>query len=281
MEIIEDCFFFQNRANQEIYGCSYEPRGCSPKTGVIIVPPVGQERLRCLRESVTLARFLAQRGFPVFRFDYRGEGESSGAFEGSDVQSRLDDISEAIREFKERNGVKKICLFGVRIGALFSLIISKELSSIGLVFCEPIFDNKKYVNDLIRSHIIIVKQYFPKMNINTDDVKKKLDKGESISLYGFHAKKAFLKQLGDIDVDEYFGKFIGKAAIISFSPKDNGNEIPRKLEKFYLEMNSRGECGYSQVRTSFSWMTKKLWTDSIPGLAEKVAAAIEGWNEGV
>jgi len=65
---------------------------------VVFVPPEGHERLRCCKECVNFARDLARAGYPALRFDYRGEGESSGAFEESDVVSRLLDICAAVDE---------------------------------------------------------------------------------------------------------------------------------------------------------------------------------------
>src|SRR5262245_34032234 len=63
--------------------------------GVLIVVGGPQYRVGSHRQFLLLARHLAAAGVPVFRFDYRGMGDSSGAvrtFEdiGTDLRCAMD-----------------------------------------------------------------------------------------------------------------------------------------------------------------------------------------------
>ncbi|MCD6366533.1 MAG: alpha/beta hydrolase [Bacteroidales bacterium] len=278
MSIIENSFFFTNNAGQYLYGCSYEPENNSTGAAIIIVPPVGHERLRCYRESVNLARALAGAGFSVLRFDYRGEGESFGIFENYDVESRLEDISGAVAELKNRFSLQRVCLLGLRLGAIFSLMVAQKLKCDYLILCEPLFNTKKYARNLIRAHIIMVKEYYPDIKIQSADIRKQLNLGIPFSVYGFYVTGNYLQQLENIDAEEYVSAFMGNVCLVSFNKKDTENIISSNLSRWFEMFNIAASRNYISIETQFSWFTKKIWTDKISGLAEKIIMVIEGWN---
>ena len=86
----------------------------SPTSGLGILMVVGggpQYRVGGHRQSVLWSRALASRGYPVMRFDYRGMGDSHGAFRGfDDIDS---DIRCAIDAFiAEEPSVREVLLWG-------------------------------------------------------------------------------------------------------------------------------------------------------------------------
>lgn len=216
-----------------------------------------------------MARELASYGFAVMRFDYRGEGESSCLFEECDLLSRLNDIEQATIEFRKRVKLKAIYLLSFRIGALFSLLIADRLGCKDLLFCEPIFDSRKYIENIIRSHIITVKENFPDKFIDSKTIVSKPESGEDVSVYGFHFTGRFIRQIEDVDVKDCVRTFRGNSCIISFGKSSAGN-IPVNLKPWFDMLNVSGSCFYLSVHTDFSWLMKKKWTDTISGLAEKV-----------
>jgi uncharacterized protein len=77
------------------------PAGASaPRIAVLVVVGGPQYRVGSHRQFVLLSRALARRGFPSFRFDYRGMGDSEGSarsFEGAgpDLRAALDALCAA------------------------------------------------------------------------------------------------------------------------------------------------------------------------------------------
>jgi exosortase A-associated hydrolase 1 len=69
----------------------------SATTGLLIVSGGNEVRIGAHRGMAKLARDLAARGFPVFRFDRRGIGDSSG--ENGGFEASKADIDAAIRAF--------------------------------------------------------------------------------------------------------------------------------------------------------------------------------------
>lgn len=96
---------------EELVGILHQPQQIKD-IGVLMVVGGPQYRVGSHRQFVTLARFLAKNGFPVFRFDYRGMGDSSGAMQ--DFEQVGSDIKDAVDAFFEQNtSLKQVVLWGL------------------------------------------------------------------------------------------------------------------------------------------------------------------------
>jgi exosortase A-associated hydrolase 1/exosortase A-associated hydrolase 2 len=107
------------------------------RTGVLIVVGGPQYRIGSHRQFVQLAQHLASQGIPVFRFDYRGMGDSTGdlvGFEGIDA-----DIRSAIDEFQHAcESVVDIVIWGLCDAATAAVFYAhKDERVSGLVLCNP------------------------------------------------------------------------------------------------------------------------------------------------
>jgi len=108
------------------------------RRGVLIVVGGGpQYRAGGHRQLVTWSRQLAQLGYPVFRFDYRGMGDSGGTFAGFEQVD--DDIRAATdRFFAEVPSLREVVLWGECDGAsaiLFYAYRDRRVS--GAVLLNP------------------------------------------------------------------------------------------------------------------------------------------------
>ena len=91
------------------------------RVGVVIVVGGPQYRAGSHRQFVLLARGLAQAGFAVLRFDYRGMGDSEGDARGfEDVSS---DIAAAIAALRNAcSSLERVVLWGLCDGASAALM---------------------------------------------------------------------------------------------------------------------------------------------------------------
>ncbi len=107
--------------------------------GVVVIVGGPQYRAGSHRQFVLLARRLAERGFPVLRFDSRGMGDSSGAPRG--FESLSADIGAAMDALHQHcPKLSKVVLWGLCDGASAALLYCHETSDArvgGLCLLNP------------------------------------------------------------------------------------------------------------------------------------------------
>ncbi|WP_439135224.1 hydrolase 1, exosortase A system-associated [Pseudomaricurvus sp.] len=119
-----------------LYGVLHLPEG-EPKQGVILIVGGPQYRVGSHRQFVQLARSLSRAGIAVLRFDYRGMGDSEGAFEGfEDIEP---DIAAAVDAFEHRlPQLQSMVLWGLCDGATAAAGYAyKDARIDGLVLLNP------------------------------------------------------------------------------------------------------------------------------------------------
>ena len=93
-------------------------------SGVLVVVGGPQSRAGSHRQFVQLARALAERGFPVLRFDARGMGDSTGKLQ--DFLHLTPDIGTAVDALCSQAGIKRVLLWGLCDGASAALLYLHE-----------------------------------------------------------------------------------------------------------------------------------------------------------
>lgn len=141
MSVVEDAVVF-GCSGEQLVGVLAQPVRAAEDAsdvGVLIVVGGPQYRVGCHRQFLLLSRRVAAAGFPVFRFDYRGMGDSSGAIR--DFEAASEDVGAAIDAFLSAcPTVKRIVLWGLCDGASASLIYadeSKDSRVTGLILLNP------------------------------------------------------------------------------------------------------------------------------------------------
>jgi exosortase A-associated hydrolase 1 len=88
------------------------PAEVAARRGVLIIVGGPQYRVGSHRQFVLLARTLAEAGIPAMRFDYRGMGDSGGAYGGFEAIGP--DIAAAIEAFRAHvPGLEEVVLWGL------------------------------------------------------------------------------------------------------------------------------------------------------------------------
>lgn len=97
---------FFDCAGDQLLGILHRPEDAGTCPGILLVVGGPQYRVGSHRQFTLLARDLATAGVPVFRFDYRGMGDSSGrvrSFESiaEDIRAALDVFLEQVPELSQ------------------------------------------------------------------------------------------------------------------------------------------------------------------------------------
>ncbi len=122
--------------DSRLYGILSLPERAAAR-GVLIVVGGPQYRAGSHRQFTLLARSLAAQGTPVFRFDYRGMGDSEGAARSFEAVN--DDIQAAIDCFFQKiPDIKELVIFGLcdaASAATFYVQHDRRVS--GLILLNP------------------------------------------------------------------------------------------------------------------------------------------------
>jgi alpha-beta hydrolase superfamily lysophospholipase len=142
--------YFDSGANR-LFGWLHQfPLQPQPEFGVVICNPIGHELICAHRDVREFAQGIAALGVPVLRFDYLGTGDSAEVDENADhLEIWTRDIIAAVGELKRRTGVTRVCLLGIRLGALLAMLAAAKCPTVdSLILIGPVVSGSRYVRDL-------------------------------------------------------------------------------------------------------------------------------------
>ena len=146
--------FYFGPSDKRLFGVYYTPAAdLQTESGVVMCNPWGQEYIRAHRALSQWALRLAREGFPVLRFDYFGQGDSSGDdADGTLIQWQAD-LRHAIQELKRRARLETVFLAGLRLGATVAALVASGRDDVeGVVLWEPIINGPEYLTELCAWH---------------------------------------------------------------------------------------------------------------------------------
>lgn len=150
-----------HRESIDYFGASGALLGCftdaltaeARDTVVVIAQPIGHEYIRCHRALRRLAVYLASNGFPVFRFDWFGTGDSAGEFAESGLDRWIDDLGDAIAEAESRARAGGVAVVGLRHGAAIAAMATEIIGAPDLMtLWDPIHDGARGLAPMRADH---------------------------------------------------------------------------------------------------------------------------------
>jgi alpha/beta superfamily hydrolase len=109
-----------------------------PIARVLLVGPFAAERHSSYVPWVRWARFLAARRIEALRYDYRGIGESLGAFEDMTFDHWSEDVECLASWLQSRSPQLPLVLHGLELGALLaSRAFAKDIGNALLLWAPP------------------------------------------------------------------------------------------------------------------------------------------------
>jgi pimeloyl-ACP methyl ester carboxylesterase len=153
---------------------------------VLLSGPFASERHYSYAPWVLWARYLAQRGVEVLRYDYRGVGESEGNFEEMSFQHWSEDLQLLASWLKGRSPNLPLILHGLEMGALLAgNAFQAGVGDLLLLWSPPANANEALRPTLMRW--VVADQLFK----FGDDRKpasayfQKLDQGSTVEVEGY------------------------------------------------------------------------------------------------
>ena len=137
---------------RRLLGILHEP-SAPDLSGFVFCSPFAEEEKCSHRVMVDAARALAQAGYAVLRFHYRGCGDSEGEFEDFTLDDWRLDVHAALNFVRGR--ASSLNLLGLRLGASLAAQVAEERDDVHrLILWEPIVNGRSYVaQNLLRKRL--------------------------------------------------------------------------------------------------------------------------------
>ena len=136
-----------------LFGCYHEPLPPARECAFVLCPPHGHEDIQFHRVLRQLAVLLSEAGFPVLRFDPTGCGDSVGDSDDWGLARWQGDVGAAMDELRQRSGVHRVGLVGLRLGASVATTAAAARSDIdSLVLWDPVISGADYLAELRGLH---------------------------------------------------------------------------------------------------------------------------------
>lgn len=145
----QEPFFFESDG-EAVFGVYHAPATLADRdVGVVIAPPWGREYMKAHRALRQLAVRFSRSGFHVLRFDFRGCGDSAGDAAQANLEAWKRDIIAAVEQLRDRSGVSRVAVVGLRLGATLALLAAGSRRDMtALALWEPVLNGRDYVAEL-------------------------------------------------------------------------------------------------------------------------------------
>lgn len=139
---------------------------------------------------VKAARMFTAAGFPVFRFDFSGCGDSEGDLHFTSLKDWQQDLDAAVKVFCEETGVSQCLLWGLRLGAGLALLRQQCDSDIaGLILWQPVLHFSAHIKQFLRREISAhISQGNKRPGLSPED---KLQRDGLVHIIGYPITKDF------------------------------------------------------------------------------------------
>lgn len=173
---------------EQLFTVLHEPVAGDGRDGaaaIVLCPSIGASRERAHRTMVELARSLAAAGHPVLRFDFRGIGESGGAFEDHCLSTWRGDLERAIALLRAAFPGRPLGAWGVRGGALLASEVAAAGGCDGAMLCAPM-DGQALLQDILRRTLVADMMARPHAKRTPrEEIIAGLERGESSIVDGY------------------------------------------------------------------------------------------------
>ena len=233
---MEKPLFFRNKG-LSLFGILYLPESNNNNKGVIVCNPFDRERRWSYRVLVNFSRLLASKGYTVFRFDYRGTGESDGDNDFPSLQSRTEDILEAINFFNSQVKIERLTLMGLRMGATATILsaATNDLTD-SLVLWQPILDLKAFLYDYLRKTLSTQVRLYKKIKHTREQLIEQIIQGEKINISGFYITPKYYQEANSIDVEQRLKEIEKPILCVEITKKENATPYFNSLRKLDSEL---------------------------------------------
>jgi pimeloyl-ACP methyl ester carboxylesterase len=233
-----------------------------PVARVLLVGPFASERHISYIPWVRWARYLAARRIECLRYDYRGIGESTGAFGDMSFENWIDDVRLLAGWLEHRSPDAPVILHGLEMGAVLAgKIFEAGVSDALLLWAAPVNANQALRATLLRRVVVDQAFKYGDERRPLSDYVRQLERGDILEVDGY----------------QWSGKLWGDSFNFELpaSLRDEGSAGPAckrpvrtvKLDKHAAPLVGGSSVGYDSINKDFSG----LFADNFEWIASTLA----------
>lgn len=260
-------------SNYNLFGVLHLPAQQARNLAFLFCHPFGEEKLWAHLVYVNFARELANRGIPVLRFDYMGNGDSDGDFEDSSVKTNLADVQCALRVLRERVRPDTVIgLMGLRYGATLAALVAESDTEIRrLVLWEPVINGAQYMQELLRINLTSQLAIYKEIRYKREALVRAMYEGETANVDGYEVTAEMFGQVSAIDLLGSQKPSRAQCLIVQITSQKT------ELSKDLSALEARYQYGGARiVNEEPFWKEIRTFYGSAPRLYQETLSWLEG-----
>jgi len=268
----ETPFFFPGDG-VSLFGILHEPAAAGDRPAFVFCHPFGEEKLWTHRACVSFARELAARGHAVLRFDLRGNGDSSGEFRDSSLETALVDTRTAIATVKRMTGATTVSLLGLRLGASVAALLADECDDVRqLIQWAPVIDGHRFVQELLRINLATQMAMYKEVREDRAALVNQMKEGRTVNVDGYPLSLAFYEQLSAMKLAQSTRRFSGPCLLVQIDRAEGARPLPEvaQLASCYTHAT------HFVVQEEPFWKEIERFYETAPNLSAATLAWLEG-----
>lgn len=239
-----DAITFTNKG-AKLFGIFHRPLAPPPYPTIVCAHGLAGHRTGRFRVYVDLATELSKKGFGVFRFDFRGSGDSEGDFEMITPYDEVSDLLEAVKVVQgdPEVDVNRIGMFGRSFGGIVTVLAAAQIPDVvkSLALWAPLYSAKQWkeawslakVNPELEEYRMINGQlcgipFFEELfQLDIDPSFKKLDRIPLLHIHGSEDTVVLPSHAEDYELGRK-----GAKAISRFVRLPTDHDLTKRAERF-------------------------------------------------
>jgi hypothetical protein len=177
-----------------------------PVARVLLVGPFASERHFSYRPWVRWARYLSARRIEVVRYDYRGVGESTGAFEKLSFENWSEDVQLLAEWIASRSPSVPLMLHGLEVGAILAArLFDQGTGDALLLWSPPANANQALRSSLLHWAGLGQLNESPENRRSAAEYIRHLEQGSSVEVQGYEWSSRLWRDSFEFSLPEAIG----------------------------------------------------------------------------
>ncbi len=273
------------REGNHLFGLHFPAEGEPRSKAVVFCNAFGKEFEICRTQVSHFCREAASSGYPSYRFDYYGFGDSDGEFEDATFSSMCLDLEAAIQELRSRARVDKVVVAGIRFGAIVAQAVAARRDDVtGLIMWAPTLKPWDYLFESLRQTVSMQTLILRDIKITRAQIVDNILAGVPSMIQGydfnctdegFRLGPGLLQEVRALSPKEIAANIKVPTLVMHITKRTES--IPGLMNEFAELIRANGvRCDIeSALEDTVPWMHEHVFASTSPSVFQKTMSWLE------